>query len=576
MAAASTFAREVRHRAYRLAYEIEVFNAAPRIAPDRLAAADAGELMTWFREAWSEHDLGEAARIGEILWAMGQLRPGDAYRLRRALTLLGRAPEALAMIRQDVFALFDLVTLVKVGQVREAREKFAGIDPFVEPDTVALIRRALREMGEPDEAWDAETGALAAALELGCGDLAADLAVMSLKRAAPAPEHLEPAMELLHASFRLAGREAAGRLLEAIGSMFPAEDRPAWQAVGRLALGEPDDGPVIHAAPQDRNRFALAYLLTSACAAVGRPDAAIRRLCRFDHLDLRGTEHLAELARLVGAAERLAPAYALPSGRRRVFDVFPFNGEFMLLDLKLAAMADWVDVFVLVEAPRTFTDKPKPLYFQQAKERYASWAHKIVHVVAEEPPAFVQSAWSREYHQRDQGVRGLSGLCAPQDLVLISDVDEIVDPAAIEGFGQPYATLGMRSFQYFLNFERVGRARQERKVGVVEARMLQASGLSGLRVGMWAYSRRRVPDAGWHFSYVLTAEDAELKTQSYSHEEHQQPQARSLHARAIEQIRAGQPYSPQFARVPIDSSFPEVLQKRPEAFAQFILAEPES
>ena len=576
MSIVSTLAGEVRHRAYRLAYEIEVFNAAPRIPPDRLAAADSGELMSWFREAWSERDFGESARIGEILWARGRLRPGDVYRLRRALTLLGRADEALAMIQQDAVAPFDLVTLVKAGRMRDARGKFADLDPSVEPDTVALIRRALSEMADPDEAWNAETGALAAALELGCGDLAADLATESLKRATPVPPRLEPAMELLHASFRLAGRAAAGRLLEAIGALFAAEDRPAWQAVGRLAAGELDDGPVMEATAQDRIRFGLAYLLTSACAALGRPDAAIRRLCNFDHLDLRGTEHLAELARLVGAAEGLAPRYAAPSGRRRIFDVFPFNGEFMLLDLKLAAMADWVDAFVLVEAPWTFTDKPKPLYFQQAKERYASWAHKIVHLVAEEPPAFVQSAWSREYHQRDQGVRGLSGLCAPQDLVLISDVDEIVDPAAVEGFGQPYATLGMRSFQYFLNFERVGLPRQERKAGVVEARILQASGLSGLRVGMWAYSRRRVPDAGWHFSYVLTPEDAELKTQSYSHEEHQQPQARSLHARAIEQIRAGQPYSPQFARVPIDSSFPEVLQKRPEAFAQFILAEPES
>ena len=93
MSIVSTLAGEVRHRAYRLAYEIEVFNAAPRIPPDRLAAADSGELMSWFREAWSERDFGESARIGEILWARGRLRPGDVYRLRRALTLLVRAAE---------------------------------------------------------------------------------------------------------------------------------------------------------------------------------------------------------------------------------------------------------------------------------------------------------------------------------------------------------------------------------------------------------------------------------------------------------------------------------------------------
>ncbi len=326
----------------------------------------------------------------------------------------------------------------------------------------------------------------------------------------------------------------------------------------------------MEAGANELDRFALAYLLSCACAAAGRPDAAIRRLCRFSHLDLKGAEHLAELARVVGAAERLTPRYAEPSGRRRIFDVFPFNGEFTLLDLKLAAMADWVDAFVLVEAPRTFTDKPKPLYFQDAKDRYAAHADKIVHVIAEDAPAFMESAWTREYHQRDQGVLGLSGLCAPDDLVLISDVDEIVDPIALQDFREPFATLEMRTFHYFLNYERIGDPRPERKVGLVEARMLQAAGLSGLRVGMWAYSKRRVAKAGWHFSSVLTPEDLELKMFSYSHEEHQAPDTGATYARLIERIRGGE-VQEGFARASIDSSFPPVLQSRPAAFARFIL-----
>ena len=569
MVSAAPLVRSVRHRAYRLAFEVEVFNAVPRIASSRLAVAETDELMSWFRQAWSDGDLGETARIGEMLWGRRRLRPGDVCRLRRVLTMLDRPEDALTVVHAGPVAPIDLVTLIKAGRSGDARESLAALDPSVEPDAVSLLRRALGDARGPEQ-WDAETGALAAALDLGCGDLAAELAAESLALAGPAPDDFETAMELLHASFRLAGRGASVRLLEAIGPLFSVEDRPAWQAVRQLACGGPDEGAVMEARAQERSRFLLAHLLTSACAAIGRPEAAARRLCRFGHTDLKGTEHLAELARLVAAAERLAPRYAASSARRRIFDVFPFNGEFMLLDLKLAAMADWVDAFVLVEAPRTFTDRPKPLYFKQAKDRYAAWAHKIVHVVADEPPPFVQSTWAREYHQRDQGVRGLSDLCAPEDLVLISDVDEIVDPAALEGFGQPYATLGMRTFQYFLNFERVGLARQERKVGVVEARMLQASGLSSLRVGMWAYSRRRVADAGWHFSYVLTPEEAELKTLSYSHEEHQHPETKSTYARNIEQIRAGHPH-PGFTRVPIDPSFPEVLQTRPEAFAQFIL-----
>jgi beta-1,4-mannosyl-glycoprotein beta-1,4-N-acetylglucosaminyltransferase len=161
------------------------------------------------------------------------------------------------------------------------------------------------------------------------------------------------------------------------------------------------------------------------------------------------------------------------------------------------------------------------------------------------------------------------------DLVLISDVDEIIRPDALDDFREPFATMGMRTFQYFLNYERVEKARQDRKVGVVEARMLQAAGLSALRVGMWAYSKRRVPNAGWHFSSVLTPEDIELKTQSYAHEEHQLPGSKAVYAQVIDEIRRGH-YHPGFVRVPIDSSFPAALQTRPEAFAEFILPEPQA
>lgn len=565
-------AQAVRHRAYRRAYELDLWNhAGARIPPARLALAEHRELWALFREAWSRRDLGETVRIGEALQAKDGLRPVDLARFRSTLARLGRSRDAPGAGAERAATPQDLLALAAAGHRAEARAQMSGVDAASDPQTMALLDRAVGHDGGP-EAWDAETGPVAAALDLGCGDLAANLAAEALDRAVPEADHFPAALELLEASFRLAGPTAARRLLDALEPMFAPADLPAWRAVARLADASPDDGPVMAAAADDTRRFALAYLLTSACAAIGRPDAAIRRLSRFSHLDLKNAEHLAELARLVGAAERLSPRYAERSGPRRIFDVFPFNGEFALLDLKLAAMADWVHLFVLVEAPRTFTNKPKPLYFQEAADRYAAYADKIVHVITEDPPAFVDSAWTREYHQRDQGVRGLSGLCAPDDLVLISDVDEIVDPAALEGFCEPFATLGMRSFQFFLNYERVGDPRQERKVGVVEARMLQAAGLSGLRVGMWSYSKRRVPDAGWHFSSVLTAEDIELKTLSYSHEEHQEAGAAAAYARMIEEVRGGHRH-PGFARVPIDSTFPRALQGSPAAFARFILPE---
>jgi len=518
--------------------------------------------------------MGEAARIGEAMNAKCDLTPADRSRLQSALVVLGRAGDALSLGLVKASTPQDLLMLAAAGRVSEARERFASVDALLDPQTMALLGVALGATSGSADVWAPHGGSVAAALELGCGDLATELAAEALGRGALSDEHFAPALELLHGSFRLATPSAASRLLDALEPLFAPADRPAWTAVRRAAAGDADDGPIMTVAASERDRFAIAFLLTAACAAVGRPDAAVRRLCSFWHLDLTSSEYSVDLARLVGLAERPTLHTVAPTGRRRIFDVFPFNGEFALLDLKLATMAEWVDSFVLVEAPWTFTNKPKPLYFQDAKARYARYADKIIHVIADAPPSFMAAAWAREYHQRDQGVRGLSGVCSPHDLVLISDVDEIVNPLALQDFCEPFATLEMRSFQYFLNYERVGDPRRERKVGLVEARMLQAAGLSALRVGMWAYSKRRVLDAGWHFSSMLTPEDIQLKIQSYSHEEHQAGTA-AFYRHLTDHIRAGY-RQPGFARVPIDESFPAVLQSDSEAFADFILTEPAS
>ena len=563
-------AARLRRDVLRHAYQRDLWrSSAPRIGQDRLGAADAGPLQAWFRDAWALRDLGEVERIAEALKARGWLRTKDARRLRYVMADLGRPEAALAIAPQSGVIPWQLVALADAGRVEDARAGLAEVDPATDPETIALLVRAIGEA--PQEAWDPQAGQVAAALELRCGDLAADLAAQALGRAVPRGDQRVVALELVQCCFRMASPSAAWRLLEAVGLLFGPADRAAYDAVRRLPAGGPDDGAAMVAAAGEGARFTLALVLAYACDAVGRADAAVRRLCGFNPLDLQEAGHLFELARLVGAAERLTPRYIPPSGPRKIFDVFPFNGEFGLLDLKLQTMGDWIDRFVLVEANRTFTGHPKPLYFRDAKDRYAAWGDKIVHVVVDSEPAFIQSAWAREYHQRDQGARGLSGLCAPEDLVLISDVDEIVDPAVLDSFRQPFATIGMRTFLYFLNYERVGDRGVRYKVGVVEARMLQAAGLSGLRVGMWAYSERRLENGGWHFSSMLTPEDLELKVRSYSHEEHQRGAA-PTYRKLLKRIRRGWRES-GFECVPMDESFPRALRERPERYASFILGE---
>jgi beta-1,4-mannosyl-glycoprotein beta-1,4-N-acetylglucosaminyltransferase len=111
----------------------------------------------------------------------------------------------------------------------------------------------------------------------------------------------------------------------------------------------------------------------------------------------------------------------------RVFDCFTFFNELDVLEIRLAELDPLVDFFVLVEATRTFTGKPKPLYYADNRQRYERYTHKIIHVVVDDLPLDAPTHWIRESYQRDCIIRGLAQ-ARPDDRILISDCDEIPKP----------------------------------------------------------------------------------------------------------------------------------------------------
>jgi beta-1,4-mannosyl-glycoprotein beta-1,4-N-acetylglucosaminyltransferase len=125
---------------------------------------------------------------------------------------------------------------------------------------------------------------------------------------------------------------------------------------------------------------------------------------------------------------------ALTSGwpvMSRVFDCFTFFNELDVLDIRFAELDPLVDHFVIVEATRTFTAKPKPLYFVENRARYERYAHKIIHVVVDDIPLDAPTHWAREAFQRDAIMRGLTS-AKPDDVIVISDCDEIPKPALLQ------------------------------------------------------------------------------------------------------------------------------------------------
>lgn len=147
-----------------------------------------------------------------------------------------------------------------------------------------------------------------------------------------------------------------------------------------------------------------------------------------------------------------------------IYDIFTFNGEYDLLEIRLNILNDYVDKFIIVEATTTFSGKDKPLYYEKEKARYKKWESKIkYHIVRPEdeekyvalanvsPNTRGASHWKKEFCQKECIKDALVGL-DDNDICFIGDCDEIWKPDILS-FIKMYLPLKARLlvYSYYLN-----------------------------------------------------------------------------------------------------------------------------
>ena len=113
-----------------------------------------------------------------------------------------------------------------------------------------------------------------------------------------------------------------------------------------------------------------------------------------------------------------------------IYDVFNFFNELELLEIRLHELDDYVDRFVLVESTSTFQNNPKKLYYEENKEQFKQWHHKITHVIIDDSPQTTDT-WAVETFQFNAATRGLQDL-KPNDTVIWCCADEIANKNAVQ------------------------------------------------------------------------------------------------------------------------------------------------
>lgn len=206
---------------------------------------------------------------------------------------------------------------------------------------------------------------------------------------------------------------------------------------------------------------------------------------------------------------------------RKITDAFIFYNELDMLEFRLKELNDMVDIFVIVEATRTFTGNKKPLFFEESKHRFSAYLNKIIHVVVNDMPC-TGSAWDNERHQRRCIDRGLTKLkLQNSDIVIISDCDEIPDINSIKNskylrrmFFKKVCALEMDMYYYNLTCR--GDKWYHAKALTWETYRHYNSDAEGIR---HARKPKKIKNGGWHFSYFSDVDHIILKVRNFSEQQ---------------------------------------------------------
>ena len=116
----------------------------------------------------------------------------------------------------------------------------------------------------------------------------------------------------------------------------------------------------------------------------------------------------------------------------KVIDVFPFFNELDILEMRLNILDPYVDYFIISEATKTFSGMDKPLFYDENKERFSKFSHKIIHNIVEDTTSSELHPYQRDVFQKDKIKDVVLENSSEDDIIIWSDVDEVPNPEAIK------------------------------------------------------------------------------------------------------------------------------------------------
>ena len=262
----------------------------------------------------------------------------------------------------------------------------------------------------------------------------------------------------------------------------------------------------------------------------------------------------------------------------KIYDCFSYWDEDLLLDLRLNILSNYVDYFVIVEGNKTWQNNPKKLRFN--KDNFKKFKNKIIYLPVEDLPDG-KDPYLRENFQRNSILRGLSE-SGENDLILISDLDEIPNPKKFENFNinMKYAVFKQKHFYYKFNLQSRENPYWMGSRICIKKYLKSPQWLRDLKFKKYPFWRidkirnlQIIENGGWHFAYLQTPENISKKIQSFAHGEFNKDNITNKDSIRLK-IEKGQDIFGRgfrLQKIDLDEKFPEYIYKNKDNFKDWIV-----
>jgi beta-1,4-mannosyl-glycoprotein beta-1,4-N-acetylglucosaminyltransferase len=267
----------------------------------------------------------------------------------------------------------------------------------------------------------------------------------------------------------------------------------------------------------------------------------------------------------------------------KIIDCFMYFDEDLVLDIRLNTLYKKVDKFIIAEATKNHAGQDKKLNFKI--ENFSKFKDKIHYLIIDDLPKNVTSlkrGWHenhiRDQFQRNALERGYKEF-DDEDLIMISDIDEIPNPEKIKEFNiqNKYACFLQKNFQSKINLLNITEGDWAGTKICKKKYLKSPQWLREIKIkknsfwNIFSNKIQLIKDGGWHFSFLKDPSSIRNKIFSYSHQEYNKEQFTDIDL-IKEKIAKGKDLfnrNIEYKKVKLDQSFPNYIIENIEKFEKW-------